>query len=104
MLYEVITFQGYIVYQLKNAQVSVQELNDPSKARVIFQVDLDDNVDKLVNFTFDQTVNADIPELKVDGNNEGIRKSFRVTEDQFATGSKTLINHKTYYFTSYNFV
>ena len=34
----------------------------------------------------------------VDGADEGIIHSFKVTQDQFATGDKSLINHKTYYF------
>lgn len=92
-------FQGYILYQLKNAQVSVQELNDVNKARVVAQVDLKDDVDKLINFTFDQSLGADVPKLMVDGDNEGIRRTFNITEDLFATASKTLVNHKNYYFT-----
>ncbi|HXH19653.1 MAG TPA: hypothetical protein VNJ07_11290, partial [Chitinophagales bacterium] len=91
-------FEGYKIYQLKNAQVSVQELFDVNKARLIAQVDLRNNVDKLVNFTFDQSLGADVPQLMVDGNNLGISRSFSIIEDQFATGSKTLVNHKTYYF------
>ena len=34
----------------------------------------------------------------VDGADNGISHSFKVTQDQFATGNKTLVNHKTYYF------
>lgn len=91
-------FQGYKIYQLKNDLVSSSEYNDPNKARLIAQVDIKDNVDKLVNFTFDPTVGADVPELMVDGNNQGIVHSFRIREDAFAEGDKTLVNHKTYYF------
>ncbi len=91
-------FQGYKLYQLKNEQISVQELGDVNKARLIAQVDLKDDVDKIINFTFDQTLGASVPALMVDGNNEGIRKTFRILVDQFATESNTLVNHKTYYF------
>ena len=35
---------------------------------------------------------------KVDGENKGIRHSFRVTEDAFAQGQRRLVNHKTYYY------
>jgi len=91
-------FQGYILYQLKNAQVSVQDLNDVNNARIVAQVDVQDDIDKLVNFTFNASLGGDVPELKVDGNNEGIRRTFSITEDLFATGSKTLVNHKNYYF------
>lgn len=91
-------FQGYKIFQLKTAQVSVQELGDVNKARLVAQVDLKDNVTKLVNYTFDKSLNADVPQLMVDGKNEGIRKSFQIKDDLFATGSKALVNHKTYYF------
>lgn len=91
-------FQGYILYQLKNAQVSVQDLNDVNSARIVAQVDIQDDVDKLINFTFDASLGADVPELKVSGTNQGIRRTFSITEDLFATGSKTLVNHKTYYY------
>ncbi|GIV34009.1 MAG: hypothetical protein KatS3mg031_1544 [Chitinophagales bacterium] len=93
-------FQGYKLYQLKNAQVSVQELEDVSKARLIAQVDVRDGVSKIINYYYDATLNADVPKLMVDGANNGIRKTFRITEDQFASGSKSLVNHKTYYFTA----
>jgi hypothetical protein len=39
-----------------------------------------------------------VPELKVQGANEGIRRSFQVKTDAFAQGDNRLINHKTYYF------
>ena len=41
-----------------------------------------------------------VPELQVDGSDDGIRHTFRITEDQFAEGNRRLINHKKYYFTS----
>ena len=91
-------FQGYILYQLADGQVSVSDFDDPDRARVIAQVDVKDDVDKLVNFSFDQTLGADVPTLMVDGADEGIRHSFRITEDQFAESEFRLVNHKTYYF------
>ncbi len=91
-------FQGYKIYQLKNDQISSSEFSDPNKARLVAQVDLKDNVAKLVNLSFDSNLGADVPELMVNGNNAGILHSFKITEDAFAPGDKTLINHKSYYF------
>ncbi len=96
-------FEGYQIYQLASPTVTVQELNDASKAKVIYQSDLDNDVVKLYNWT---STNNPLPggprvwadELKVDAANAGIRKSFRVTQDAFATDDKRLINHKKYYF------
>lgn len=91
-------FQGYKIYQLENAQVSPSEYGDVSKAKLIFQCDLKDGVDKIVNYDFDVTIGADVPELMVDGSNEGIKHTFRITDDAFAEGVTSLVNFKTYYF------
>jgi len=91
-------FEGYIVYQLRDSQVSPSEFTNPDRARIIAQVDLKNGVERLVNFTFDATLNADVPVLAVDGEDAGIRHTFRVLEDRFAEGNQALVNHRTYYF------
>ncbi|MCB9335242.1 MAG: T9SS C-terminal target domain-containing protein [Flavobacteriales bacterium] len=92
-------FQGYQVYQVKNANVSVTQLSDPSVARLIAQCDKEDGISQIVNYTFDKSINANVPTEMVAGENKGIRHSFRVTTDAFATGTdKKLVNHKTYHF------
>lgn len=91
-------FQGYIIYQLKNKSVSVSDLEDPTKARVVAQCDLKDNVGRIINFEYDEQLDASIPTEKVDGENKGIRHSFRVTEDLFASGDRKLVNFKRYYY------
>ena len=92
------TFEGYKIYQLRNGQVTAQELDDVNKARLVAQFDVKNGVTKLVNFTFDDVLGADVPELMVDGSNDGISRTIRVVEDQFATEAKALVNHQTYYF------
>lgn len=91
-------FQGYQIYQLAAEDVSVGDLNDETKARLVAQVDLRDNVTQLVNYTFDDQIKANRPEIMVNGENTGIRHSFRVTTDLFATGDNRLVNFKSYYF------
>ena len=92
-------FEGYKVYQLANAEVGSDELSDNNKARLVFQCDIHNNVARLINFEFDESLQASVPKLKVDGANGGISHSFTITQDQFATGNNpTLVNHKTYYF------
>ncbi len=91
-------FQGYLIYQLKSPNVTVSDRKDPNLARLIFQCDLRDTVDQLINKTFDLNLNAEIPVEEVNGENKGIRNSFRVTTDAFATGNNKLVNHKQYYF------
>ncbi|GAA5225089.1 hypothetical protein [Membranihabitans marinus] len=96
-------FEGYQVYQLANADVSASEIDNPEKARLIFQTDLANNVDQLVNWAPSPhpTSPGEIlyePTIEVLGQNNGLRHTFRVTEDQFSSGDRSLINHKKYYF------
>jgi hypothetical protein len=95
-------FQGYLIYQLKDANVAQTELDDIDRARVVAQCDVRDGVGALVNHYFDATLNANLPVLENPTNAEydrGIKHSFRITEDAFATGQdKRLVNHKTYYY------
>ena len=93
------SFQGYRLFQLKDGSVSLSELTDASKAREVFQCDIEDGFSRLINGEFAPDVGANIPVLKVDGNNEGLVHTIRLTEDVFATGSnKTLVNFKDYYY------
>lgn len=39
-----------------------------------------------------------VPVEEVNGANEGIKHSFRLLEDQFASGDKRLVNNKKYYY------
>lgn len=91
-------FQGYQVFQIADATVSPTELQDISKARLVFQCDIKDSVDRLVNYTFDDEIGASVPTVMVDGANEGLVHSFSVTEDLFATGNRRLVNFKRYYY------
>lgn len=91
-------FQGYQVYQVSGPEVSVSDLGNIDQARLVFQCDLQDSIERLVNFEFDEDLLAAIPVEKVDGENKGLKHSFSVSEDQFATGVRTLVNFKRYYY------
>jgi hypothetical protein len=58
--------QGYQIYQLVDGSVSANELNDPDRARLIAQCDIEDHVEQLVNYEFNPDVNGNVPEEKVD--------------------------------------
>lgn len=92
------TFQGYQVYQLASPTVSPSEYNDVSQARLVAQFDIKDEEDRLINYEFDQTTGSEIGAIQVDGNNEGVGKSVRITDDAFGSDIKTLANNKAYYF------
>ncbi len=92
------TFQGYMVYQLKNNSVSTGDLEDPSKARLVAQVDVRDTVSTIVNTPFDNDIEAYVPTIKVEGANRGIETSFQIKQDAFADGVTELVNNRAYYY------
>ena len=67
---------------------------------MVAQCDIKNGLTQLINWEVDPDLNALVPQdMTLQSNNEGIFTSFQITEDQFATGDRTLINHKEYYFT-----
>ncbi|MBK9319275.1 MAG: hypothetical protein IPM91_10900 [Bacteroidetes bacterium] len=57
-------FQGYKVYQVSDENVSISDISDPAKAKLLAQIDLEDDVTKLVNYSFDNNLQAFIPVRK----------------------------------------
>lgn len=90
-------FQGYMVYQLRNDQVTAQDLNNEEDAKLIFQVDLKDDLDLIYNYS-NNNVGFYNANLQVEGANQGISRNLVVKEDAFATGELALVNNKKYYF------
>jgi hypothetical protein len=100
-------FEGYLVYQVANGEVSSDERHDLNKARLIAQYDLRNfegtgtanPIGTLINYTPDPMFGQNVAQVEVQGANQGISQSLRVTEDAFASGTdKRLVNHKNYYF------
>lgn len=77
-------FQGYQVFQVINENVEVSDLNDESKARLVFQCDVDDDVTNLINYEWNIGLGAFIPKLMVEAENDGIQHSFLVNNDMFS--------------------
>lgn len=92
-------FQGYQIFQLKNSEVSVSDLDNIDLARPLFQTDVEDGITQIINYINDPQIGLPVPTEMVDGADEGIAHSFKITEDLFATGANPrLVNHKTYYY------
>ncbi|HHU46556.1 MAG TPA: T9SS type A sorting domain-containing protein [Bacteroidales bacterium] len=97
-------FEGYLIYQLRNENVSITDLSDPNLAQLIGQCDVENYrsngtaIGQLINWEYSDALATSVPVEKVAGSNEGIYHSKVITEDRFATGSTTLVNHKKYYF------
>lgn len=93
-------FEGYQIYQLKDADVTLENIHNPDLVRLVAQYDITNGVGKLVNFYFDKNLEANVPVLECDGGDEGIVHSFKITEDLFGEEDRNLVNHKQYYFTA----
>ncbi len=95
-------FEGYKVFQLKNENVSVQELDDIDNARLVRQVDLKNGVSSIFNWTAitNPGPGNDIWTFKemVHGADKGLSHTFDIKEDAFAQGDNRLINHKKYHY------
>ncbi len=88
-------FEGYQIFQLRRADVSVESIYDPDLARLVAQYDKKNGVTKLINYNFDRGVGATVPTVMVDGGDEGISHTFQITQDAY---NAALVNHKQYYF------
>jgi hypothetical protein len=91
-------FQGYQIFQMIDEVASISDITNNSKARLVGQCDLEDGVSTLVNYELNEATNLENGAVMVNGSDNGLRHSFHITEDLFASGSRTLVNHKKYYF------
>lgn len=96
-------FEGFLVYQLRDARVSVTDLQDPTKAALIAQCDIRNGVTTIVNreelTVPGQSQPLIVDKVMVNGEDKGIFYSLRVLEDQFAEGTDPrLVNYRRYYF------
>ena len=91
-------FEGYQIFQMVDGNASISDIQDVTKARLVAQCDIENDVTKLVNYEFNEADNISVPRVMVNGADEGIQHSFLITEDLFATGDRALVNHKKYYY------
>lgn len=93
-------FQGYQVFQYKDKSVSMGDRYNGDKVRQVFQCDVKDGVSKLVNYTWSDDLEANVPQLEVNGGDQGITHTFVLENDCFATGDSRLVNNREYYFSA----
>jgi len=97
----VYNFQGYSIYQLLKPTVPCDNFDDCDEARLVATVDISDGVGTIVNYEpFNEVSGIFTPAIKVQADDNGIRHSFSITDDRFATEETRLVNHKKYYFTA----
>ena len=92
------TFEGYQIFQFRDATVTAADIGDVDKVRLAAQCDIENGITRLVNFEFDATLNANVPTEMVNGADQGIQHTFKITNDLFASGDAKLINYKPYYY------
>jgi hypothetical protein len=89
-------FEGYKVYQIKSPDVSPADFDDPDRAQLVFQCDIKNGIDQIINYEYNAELDTDVPMMKVDGSDDGIKHTFTITEDAFS--NTPLVNHKQYYY------
>lgn len=107
-------FQGYLIYQLSSPTVTATDLSDPTKAQLLAEMDINDDVKKITNWELYKdpitggtswrpiTVIPSLSSKNInsDGvitlNNNGITHSIEVTDDLIKSGK--LVNHQVYYY------
>ncbi len=94
--------EGFKVYQLKNASITQEELHDQSKAKMVFSCDINNGIQRLINYEYDPSIGGDVAIDKTEGQtsfDKGLQSTFHFTQDQFSVASdKKVVNNKTYYF------
>jgi len=98
-------FEGYILYQLADQSVIRSDYQNPEKARIIANVDIKNGIAEIFNWSSvpdpgDPEKSVWYPVSQVIGLDKGIRHTFEISEDQFATSDRRLVNHKKYYYSA----
>ena len=100
-------FEGYQIYQLAEANVTPQELDNIDRARLVAQADIRNGITELYNWTAATDPNAIVtgnpdpvwtPTRVVSGQDDGIINTFRLQSDAFASGDTRFINHQQYFY------
>ena len=97
-------FEGYKIYQLVNPHVDAKHFDNPDSARLVAQSDINNGIGLIANWEPEPYNSANgkrvySPITMVDGADEGIQYTYRVTKDMFADNqNNALVNHKKYYY------
>lgn len=94
-------FEGYKLYQLISSDVSVGDLNDPTKAKLILQSDIKNGIKDVANEEIIEVNGVKVPiqVVKVKGSDKGLVKTLKLTTDFFESeGNKNLVNNKEYFY------
>ncbi len=92
-------FEGYQIFQVTKDDATAGDIADGSTAQLVAQCDVKNGVTKMVNYTLNEQYGYLDGRQMVNGADQGIKHTFRITEDKFALGvDKKLVNHKKYHY------
>ena len=94
-------FEGYKLYQLISSDISVSDIDDPTKSKLILQSDIKNGIKDISNEEIIEVNGVKVPiqALKVKGTDKGLVKSMKLTTDFFENeGSRNLVNNKEYFY------
>jgi hypothetical protein len=87
-------FEGYKIYQVIDAKTQASEVDNPDKARLIFQVDIKNDITQIINWFYNDVTQQSQAVEMVYGQNNGISHTFEITRDAFAETTVDLVNIK----------
>ena len=73
-------FQGFQVFQLRDANVTMDDFGDADKVRLVGQCDIKDDISQIINYEYDANLNSYVATEMVNGLNEGIKHAFQITK------------------------
>ncbi|NQT78004.1 MAG: T9SS type A sorting domain-containing protein [Bacteroidetes bacterium] len=91
-------FEGYQIYQLADATVTLESKDNADFVRLIAQFDIKNGATTLINYYFDKAIGGNVPVIEVEGGDNGISHSFKISEDAFGTTNRQLTNFRQYYY------
>ncbi len=90
-------FQGYQIFQLKKNSIP-SDLYNQDEAKLVAQCDIADGASLLVNIVNDADLGS-VKKILVNGEDKGLKHSFKITKDYFSTFSDpTVVNFQAYYY------
>ena len=75
-------FEGYQIFQLKDAEVSIADIADADKSRLVAQCDKKNNIARIINFVYDEALGFSVPVEKVKGGNVDIKRVLAATVEK----------------------
>ncbi len=102
-------FEGYMVYQMAGPDDDFYDLEDTTKARLVFQCDKENGFSTVINWRAEKNPSYQsapgieqflhFPDEVIYGENQGIQRTITIRENLFGKGSdRRLYNHCTYYY------